>query len=168
MRAIWAPVLRKAMNALVAHRRDKAMLDLYIQALKVHPDYVEGRQPKRLEFFARAVAELKATEAVPALVDHLRLPDTDPDAVREIAEAVIALDARGSIDAFKDFLMQYRADPAFAHAALPLTAACDVLLKLGGPAERALLLYVAEEPQTVEPVRAHLQRALTSEAAQGR
>jgi outer membrane protein assembly factor BamB len=157
-----APVLKKAMDALV-ERQDKSMLDLYLQALQVRPDYTEDRQPKRLEFFARALAQLKAHEAVPALVDHLRLPDTDLEAVRAIADAVIELEAREALEAFEDFLLEYRADPEFARHPTSLTAACDVLLKLGGSAERALLLFVAEEPQTIEAVSTHIRRSLVPE-----
>ena len=39
-------------------------------------------------------------------------------------------------------------------------AVSEALLKLGGAAERQLVLFVAEEPHTVEPLRAHLRRAL--------
>jgi outer membrane protein assembly factor BamB len=151
--------LKKAVEALVA-RQDRSMLDLYVRALQVHPDYVEDRRPKRLDFFARAVASLKAKEAVPALVDHLRLPDTDPDVVKDIGEAVLGLRATEAVTPFLDFLMQYRADVAFARMTTALTTACDVLLELGGPTERAALLFVAEDPLTLEVVSAHIKRAL--------
>ena len=100
------------MDVLVA-RQDRSLLPVFMEALKVHPDYAEDRAPKRLEFYARAVAELKAKEAVPLLVEHLRLPDTDMEAVRDIADAVLALEAKESLEPFEDFLVQYRADPAF-------------------------------------------------------
>jgi hypothetical protein len=141
------------------------MLDLYLASLKVHPDYAEDRAPKRLEFFARAVTELKAREAVPALVDHLRLPETDADVIRGIADAVIGLEAREALEPFADFLLQYRADPGFTRQPAPLVAACDVLLKLGGSGERALLLFVAEEPQTLEAVSAYIRRSFAGDFA---
>jgi hypothetical protein len=49
--------------------------------------------------------------------------------VRDIADAVIGLEARDALEPFHDFLLQYRADPAFANRPVPLVAACDVLLK---------------------------------------
>lgn len=156
---IPSPVLKRAMDVLV-ERQDRELLGVYMDALKVHPDYAEGRQTKQLEFYARAVAALKAKEAVPLLVEYLRLPDTDLDAVEQIADAVLALEARQSIEPFGDFLLQYRADPAFRGAPGPLVAASNVLLKLGGPKERSLLTFVAEEPQTLEPLAEHLRRAL--------
>ena len=158
-----SPVLRKAMDVLVA-RRDRSLLPVFMEALKVHPDYAEDRAPKRLEFYARAVAELKAKEAVPLLVEHLRLPDTDMEAVREISAAVLALGAKDSLEPFEDFLVQYRADPAFQAHPTPLTAAADVLLKLGGPKEHAQLLFVAEHPATLEAVATHIKRSLAQPA----
>jgi outer membrane protein assembly factor BamB len=156
---IPTPVLKKAMDVLVA-RQDRQLLGVYMDALKVHPDYAEDRQPKRLDFYARAVAALKAKEAVPLLVEYLRLPDTDVDAVTEIADAVLELEAKQSVEPFGDFLLQYRADPAFRAQPKPLVAASNVLLKLGGAKERSLLNFVAEEPQTLEPLAEHLRRAL--------
>jgi outer membrane protein assembly factor BamB len=159
-----SPVLRKAMDVLVA-RQDKSLLPVFLEALKVHPDYAEDREPKRLEFYARAVAELKAKEAVPLLVEHLRLPDTDMEAVQEIAEAVLALEASEAIEPFQDFLLQYRADPAFLAHPTPLTSSANVLLRLGGPKERAQLLFVAEHPQTLEPLATHIRRSLAQDDA---
>jgi outer membrane protein assembly factor BamB len=156
---IPSPVLKRAMDVLVA-RQDRELLGVYMDALKVHPDYVEDRQPKRLEFYARAVAALKAKEAVPLLVEYLRLPDTEADAVTEIATAVLELEAKHSVEPFGDFLLQYRADPGFRAQPQPLVAASNVLLKLGGAKERSLLNFVAEEPQTLEPLAEHLKRAL--------
>ena len=157
---IPTPVLKKAMDVLVA-RQDRQLLPVYMDALRVHPDYAEDRQPKRLDFYARAVAALKAKEAVPLLVEYLRLPETDLDAVSEIAEAVLALEAKQSIEPFGDFLLQYRADPAFRAHPTPLIAASNVLLRLGGAKERSLLHFIAEEPQTLEPLAEHIKRALT-------
>ncbi|HEY0708644.1 MAG TPA: PQQ-binding-like beta-propeller repeat protein [Polyangia bacterium] len=156
---IPSPVLKRAMDVLV-ERQDQALLPVYMEALRVHPDYAEGQQPRRLDFYARAVAALKAKNAVPLLVEYLRLPDTEPDAVTEISEAVLALEARQSVEPFGDFLLQYRADPAFVSNPAPLISASNVLLKLGGAKERSLLNFVAEEPQTLEALAEHLRRAL--------
>ena len=54
----------------------------------------------------------------------------------------------------------YRADPAYDGDPSALIAVAEALLKLGGAADRQLLLFVAEEPHTVAPLRAHLRRAL--------
>jgi outer membrane protein assembly factor BamB len=159
-------VLKKTMEVLVA-RQDKSLLPVYLEALRVRPDYAEDRQPKRLDFFARAVTNLKAKDAIPLLVEHLRIPDTDLQAVAPIAEAAISLEAKEALEPFQDFLLQYRADPAFVGDPAPLIAACNVLLKLGGAKQRSLLLFVSEAPHTIEPVASHLQRSLVPEETAG-
>ena len=65
-----------------------------------------------------------------------------------------------SIPALRDFLTMYRADPANDADPSALIAAAEALIKLGGAADRRLLLFVAEEPHTVAPLRAHLMKAL--------
>jgi outer membrane protein assembly factor BamB len=164
LRALEAPdlpplVAQKAVEAL-ALRRDPASIGLYAEALRIHSDYAEDRHAPRLDVLAKAVTATKARQALPALLEHLRLPDTDRDAVRDIADAVLALGAKEAVPAFVDFLLQYRADPAFGRDPAAVAAASEVLMKLGGPAERSTLLFVANEPRTVDQVRAYLQQAL--------
>ena len=149
--AVPPPVLKKTMEVLVA-RQDRALLPVYMEALRVRPDYAEDRQPKRLDFFARAVTTLKAKEAIPLLVEHLRLPDTDLEAVGPIADAAIALQAKEALEPFQDFLLQYRADPAFVGDPAPLIAACNVLLKLGRAQAAVAPAVRGGSPHTIEPV----------------
>jgi outer membrane protein assembly factor BamB len=159
-------VVQKAVEALVA-RRDQGSLELYSKALRTHHDYAEERRPPRIDVLARAVAVTKAASVVPALIEHLRLPDTDLGAIREIADAALATRHRDAVPAFEDFLLQYRADPAFGRSPAPVQAAAEVLLKLGGPSEKAMLLFIADDPRTVDPLRAYLQRALFAGEAPG-
>jgi outer membrane protein assembly factor BamB len=158
-------VVQKAVDALV-ERRDPASIELYTQALRNRSDYAEERRAPRLDVLARAVMVTKAKPAIPALVEHLRLPDTEPGAVRDIADAVLATGAREAVPAFQEFLVQYRADPGFANGPSPLTAAAEVLIKLGGASDRALLLFLADEPRTIDPLRAYLHRALLTEGGE--
>jgi hypothetical protein len=144
----------------VALGRDGACVGDYTEALRIHNDYALDRRAPRLDVLARAVTATRARQALPALLEHLRLPDTDPAAVRDIADAVLALSAHEAVSAFADFLLQYRADPAFQNDPAAVVAAADVLMKLGGAGDRATLLFVAEEPRTIEPVRAYLRQAL--------
>jgi hypothetical protein len=152
-------VVQRATDALV-DRRDPASLELYAAALKVKSDYAEDRRPPRLDVLARAVAVTKASALMPALLEHLRLPETEPAAVHDIAEAALATEDAGALGPFQDYLLQYRADPGFVRAPAPLLGAADVLLKLGGPTQRATLLFVADDPRTIDPLRAYLKKAL--------
>jgi hypothetical protein len=152
-------VYQKAGQALV-DRKDDSAGDLVAGALERHADYAEGRGEPAIDTLARAAGSMKAKAASSALVAHLRRPETSPVAATQIARALAAIDAKDALPALRDFLTMYRADPLYDGDPTALVAASEAMLALGGPAERQLLLYLAEEPRTVEALRAHLRRAL--------
>lgn len=156
-------VYQKAGEALVA-RKDATSGDLLAHALEAHADYADGRTAPAVEILARAAGAMKATAAVPALIAHLRRPETSPAAATQIARALAAIGGTDALPALRDFVTMYRADPIYDGDPAPLVAASEAMLTLGGPAERELLLYLAEEPRTVEPLRVHLRRALAQTA----
>ena len=153
--------VQKTSEALAA-RRDTQSADLLAAALRVHADYAEGRTAPPIDFLARAVAALgpSGRSVWPELVAQLRQPETPTPAAAQIARALIATGAEEAIPALRDFLTMYRADPAHDADPSALIAVTEALLKLGGAGDRRLLLFVAEEPHTVAPLRAHLVRAL--------
>jgi hypothetical protein len=153
--------VQKAGEMLVA-RRDAGALDLLTAALRAHADYGEKRGAPPVEVLARAVGALGplARSVAPELDVHLRLPETTPSAAAEIAKALVAIDATESVPALRDFLTMYRADPVYERDPTALVAAAEALLKLGGTADRQLLLFLAEEAHTAAGLRAHLSRAL--------
>jgi hypothetical protein len=95
---------------------------------------------------------------------HLTLPETTPAAATEIARALVAMGAADSTAALRDFLTMYRSDPVYERDPAALIAASEALLRLGGTADRELLLFVAEEPHTAVGLRKHLSRALAETA----
>jgi outer membrane protein assembly factor BamB len=153
--------VQKASEALAA-RRDTQSADLLAAALRLHADFAEGRSPPPVEFLARAVAVLggMGRSVTPELVAQLRQPETPTPAAAQIARALVATGGEEAIPALRDYLTMYRADPAHDADPSALIAVAEALLKLGGAADRRLLLFVAEEPHTVAPLRAHLVRAL--------
>ncbi len=153
--------VQKTSEALAA-RRDTQSADLLAAALRVHADYAEGRTVPPIDFLARAVAALGpgGRSVWPELVAQLRQPETPTPAAAQIARALIATRAEEAIPALRDFLTMYRADPAHDADPSALIAVSEALIKLGGAGDRRLLLFVAEEPHTVAPLRAHLVRAL--------
>jgi outer membrane protein assembly factor BamB len=153
--------IQKAGEMLVA-RRDAGALDLLTKALRAHADYTAKRPAPPVEILARAIGALgPLARAVAADLDaHLRLPETSPAAATEIAKALVLLGAGESVPALRDFLTMYRADPGYERDPTALVAAAEALLKLGGPADRQLLLFLAEEPHTAAGLRAHVTRAL--------
>jgi hypothetical protein len=68
------------------------------------------------------------------------------------------------LPALRDYLAVYRADPGYGGNSSPLLAVVDALIKLGGAAERELLLFMAEDRRTLPPVREHIRRALSRTA----
>ena len=156
-------VYQKAGEALIA-RKDATSGDLLAHVLDAHADYAEGRSAPAVEILARAAGAMKATAATPALVAHLRRPETSPAAATQIARALAEIGATEALPALRDFVTMYRADPIYDGDPTALVAASEAMLALGGPAERELLLYLTEEPHTVEPLRVHLRRALTQTA----
>jgi outer membrane protein assembly factor BamB len=157
-------VYQKAGEALVA-RKDASAADLLAGVLRAHADYADGKAAPAVEILARAAGAMKATTAAPALVAHLRRPETPPAALTQIARALAAIGATDALPALRDFITMYRADPIYDGDPTPLVAASEAMLALGGPAERQLLLYLAEEPHTVEPLRVHLRHALAQTAS---
>jgi len=158
-----AAVYQKAGEALVA-RKDATSADLLTKTLEGHADYAEGKAAPAVEMLARAAGAMQARSAAPALISHLRRPETSPAAAAQIARALAAIGDVEALPALRDFLTMYRADPLFDGDPTALVAASEALLTLGGPGERELLLYLAEEPHTVEPLRAHLRHALAQTA----
>jgi hypothetical protein len=160
-------VYQKAGQALIARKdvaSDAASGDLLAAALERHADYADGRGEPAVDILARAAGSMKAKASSAALVAHLRRPETSAAAATQIARALAALDAKDALPALRDFLTMYRADPLYDGDPTALVAASEAMLALGGPAERQLLLYLAEEPRTVEALRAHLRRALAQTA----
>jgi outer membrane protein assembly factor BamB len=156
------PRARKLAEAALAARTDGPSTELLIEALKIHTDYADDRQATSVGAIARAALVSKSKPLALALAQHLLLPETAPATTVLISQALSAIGAVEAVPTLRDFLCLYRGEPAFDADPTPLTAAADALLALGGPADRELLLFMAEQPHTVEPLRTHLQRALTT------
>lgn len=160
-------VYLKAGEALI-ERKDGSATDLYNATLKVHNDYAEDQRAQAVEMLARAAMALGGAQArslAPALIEHLRLPDTEPVAAAQISRALAGMGATEALPALRDFLSMYRAEPTYDADPGALIAAAEAIVKLGGAGERQLLLFIAEEPKTVEPLRLYIRRALTQTAS---
>ncbi|HXU02184.1 MAG TPA: PQQ-binding-like beta-propeller repeat protein [Polyangia bacterium] len=160
-RALTPLAVQKTSEALAA-RKDSQSADLLAAALRRHADYADDRAAPPVEYLARAVTALGpgGRSVTPELVAQLRLPETPTPAAAQIARALAATGAEEGIPALRDYLTMYRADPVHDADPSALIAVAESLLKLGSATERRLLLFVAEEPHTVAPLRAHLVKAL--------
>src|SRR5207245_1266729 len=69
-------------------------------------------------------------------------------------------EAKQAVSALRQFLLEYRADPAFASDPAPLVAVAEAIRALGGEKERDLLRYVAEEPKTLDKLATYVRHEL--------
>jgi outer membrane protein assembly factor BamB len=158
----------RAVDVLIT-RRDARGLGHIINSLQVPHDYITGSAPENVGVLARAVAALGDHEQVDpamrgatidALLLHLFAPETSSEDLIEVIKAMGAMGRGTEIAPLRLFVMAYRADPVFASDAAPMGAAIDVLLTAGGPAERELIGYLADEPRTQKSVAEYARRAL--------
>ena len=149
----------------LATRRDAASSQLLVEALKVHADYADDTRPTSVAAIARATLVTKSREVALALAEFLRRPETDTDTLALISQAIAAAGAVEALPLLRDFVCMYRGEPMYDGDPTALIASATAMLELGGPAERELLLFVAEEPRTVDPLRRHLRRALAAAPA---
>ena len=159
-------VVKRAARALV-ERKDSQSIDLFVGALGVHADYAAVAGPAavaNLEVLARAAGALRAKETALPLAEHLRLPETEPAAVLEIARALAAMHADVALPQLRDYLAVYRTDPLFGGDPSPLLAIVDALIELGAAPERELLMFVAEDPRTLPPLKEYVRRVLIQTA----
>lgn len=171
LRVLGAPdmppvVVKRAAEAIVA-RKDPEAADLFVEALKGRTDFADGTNVANLDVLARAVGALGARDAAGPLVAHLRLPETAPAAVIEICRALVALKAEEGLPVLRDYLAMYRSDPVYENDPGALLAVAEALVKLGGPTDRELLLFLAEDPRSLAPVREYVRRALVQTAESG-
>ncbi len=155
------PIYARAAEVLVS-RRDPAALPQLLDALEVKYDFIAGTKPRAVDVIARALGALGAgaKEAVPALVEQLRDPETPAVVVKDVADALGAIGSQDALPALRAFLLVYRSDPMFSSDTSAMSATIDALLKVGGGAERELLYFVAEEDRTDPKVAEYAKRAL--------
>jgi hypothetical protein len=158
---IPAAAQKKAGDELIA-RKDKEALPLYLDALRVHFDFLEDKQPTGLDVLARAVAQLDAHEAASSLGAHLLAAATPQTSLKELAAALGGLGGKDAAKALREFLLTYRADPTFLAEPSALTIAAEGLLKVGSADDRRAVAYVAEEKRTLPPVQAYLKKVLAA------
>lgn len=154
------PVVYKKAGQMIVDRHDKSAIPFYLTTLKSHYDFLEGTRGKAVDIMARALADLKAKEAVTPLVRHLKDHETPIPAIEEIVKALVHIGDKSAVEPMRDFLLTYRADPLFKKSSIALNLAADGLLKLGGEEERQMLSFVQNDSQTIKPLRAYLAEAL--------
>ena len=150
-------VTNKAGEALVA-RRDGDSVALYREALSQHYDYLADRRVRGVDVLARVAVAVNDPQSVDLLAAHLLDPATPLGALKEIVTALVSLGGPGAVRPLRDFVLTYRCDTAFLADPQSLQWAADGLRKLGGPEERRLVTFLAEEPRTLPVLATYIRR----------
>ncbi|MSP59671.1 MAG: hypothetical protein EXR72_04895 [Myxococcales bacterium] len=156
-------VVARAAEALVT-RQDADSAPLYREALALHYDYLADRRVRGVDTLARVSAVVSDRESSALLARHLADPATPLAAMKEIVKSIVSLGGPEAVKPLRDLVLAYRCDPSFNSDPQALQLAVDGLLRLGGPEERRLLVFVAEEKRTLPSLGAFLRKILVESA----
>jgi outer membrane protein assembly factor BamB len=154
------PQVQKRADEILVARKDAGAQPLYLDALKLHYDYLADRHPHGVDVLAHACAMLDAKDAAPELAAHLLDPATPQSALKELAAALAGLGGKEAVRALRELLLTYRADPMFLSEPAALTIAAEGLLKHGSADDKRAVLFVADEKRTIPPLARYLKTAL--------
>jgi HEAT repeat protein len=155
-----AELREKAARDLIA-RPDPNGVPLYLSLLQQPFDYIKNTRPMAVEVMATVLGSLKTKEAVPTMLQLLAHPATSQKELVALTEALLAIGDKGIIRPFREFLLAYRADPAFAQDIHALQKMAEALFRLGGPAERQVLVFLTEDERTLPRLREYILRMFT-------
>ncbi len=153
--------LRDTVAGVLVARADVGGLPALVDALSVKADVIAKTQPTAIGPVSRAVAALgdkpldpaARAGAVQALLGQLWSPALAIGDAVEVVRALRAIGQGGERAPLRTYLLIYRADPEFAKADALVGAVVDALAG-GGPDDRELLRFVAEDGRTQGPVAA--------------
>jgi len=154
------PQVQKRADEILVARKDTGAAPLYLNALKLHYDYLADRHPHGIDTLARACALLDAKDAAPELAAHLLDPATPQGALKELSAALAGLGGKDAVRALRELLLTYRADPMFLSEPSALTIAAEGLLKQGSSDDKRVVTFVADEKRTIPPLARYLKTAL--------
>jgi hypothetical protein len=144
--------LQKHVAAELAKR--KVGSEYLVDALLEDYDFLDARPSPPLAAIVPGLITNHETRAVPRLVDRLFDPDTEPDELTLVVNALATLAGAEANPALAKFLALYHADSSLADAPGSLIAAAQALSAHAGASETALLQKVAHDPATRDGLRA--------------
>ncbi|MEZ4402669.1 MAG: PQQ-binding-like beta-propeller repeat protein [Kofleriaceae bacterium] len=159
--------LHDQVAALLIARRDPAGLPALLGALAVHPDFITGAQPVGTVEVAQAIAALgtvqldpaAAAQAVTVIGDLAFDPALAPAPRLELVRALVAIGHGSERGRLRQALVLSRADPAFA-AETDLVTVMAAAVAAGGPEDRELVRWLADDARTAPAVAAAARAAL--------
>jgi len=161
--------LRQTVADVLVGRKDPAGLPVLTAALAVRADHVTGAAPKAVDVVARAVAALDGVEldpaarkaAVDALVGQLTSAATDAKDLPAVVDALAAIGGGEERGPLGSFLLLHRCDPEVAAQSAVIKAVIGALVLRGGPTERELVRFVAEDARTEAAVATQARQILS-------
>ena len=159
--------LKDTVVDLLMKRKDASSLPVLTKQLAVKHDYIAGTQPESLAAVARGIAGLAGTElaakdveaALAELEAHLAAPTTSTGELVQIIHAMTAIGGGAERPVLASHLLLYHADDNLGDDAA-WQKAIVVALEKGGPAERAILRYCADDPRTRPKLAALIREQL--------
>ncbi|MBI2895343.1 MAG: PQQ-binding-like beta-propeller repeat protein [Deltaproteobacteria bacterium] len=124
-----------------------------IAALGTHRDWLARTEPGPVAALAAALASVREARAVPALLEHLDDPSTDPETLAAIARALGEIGDHAAQGPLFTFLERYHADDALGFRPPALAEAAQAILRLGGRDARPRLEAIAADPNGLAFVR---------------
>jgi outer membrane protein assembly factor BamB len=168
--------LRAAAGEALAHRTDG--VDAMLVALQRHADWLHQVSAPPVGFIARALANAHERRAVAPLTSHLNDPETAATELPLLVAALKEFADPAALPALLDFVRLYHADegqvPPVGEGegvndrSLPEQNAINAALELaieaigqfGTPDDRRWLQAMADDANTLDPVRVVLERTL--------
>jgi hypothetical protein len=176
-RTNYPPQLRAAAGEAVSHRTDGA--EALVAALDQHYDYLRQTTAPPVGYIARALVSARERSGNAGLVRHLQDPETPAQDLPAIASALRDLGDSTVVPALLDFLRLYHADDgpvppvsggeAMNDRSIPdqlalndaLDAVVQAIVRLGGTRDRRWIRYLRRDGNTLEPIRAAMDNALS-------
>ena len=156
-----SPAAQKRAGDELVRRKDAQAVSLYLDALKVHYDYLEDRHPHGSDALARTLAALSVKSAIPLIAAQLLDHDTPQSELSDLATSLGTL-GQGSAEATRavtEFFLEYRSDPLFLGDP-SLLAAASALMKVGGISGRRTVSFAASDPRTLTTLAQDLTHLL--------
>jgi hypothetical protein len=158
-RALPAIVHTSACEALAARTTGG---DAMIAALGRHAAYLEATSAPPVGPLARAAQAMGEHRATPLLLAQLRDPETRPEDLPAVLDAVSALGDSSAAQTIEDFLGLYHAESADSGLAPAMTSGIAALAHLAGPTAREFLTGIVEDRLSMPEAREAATTALAT------
>lgn len=140
--------------------------DAVLEALGRHAAFLTGTSAPPVGPLASAAARMSERRALPALLAHLRDPETPAADLPALFAAIATLGDATALEPLADWLRLYHAEPDDSDLAPALAAGASAYAQLAGPTAADLLQPLVDDPMTNALLRQRAQEALAPDTAE--